>query len=150
METIVFAIKHAFSFTCKFPSNSQADSHGSTLLPFSLGYLHAMASLISLGLLYLTLDFVGLIMHLIDSGLCGANYASHSFRQGGASFAFQARVPIKLIKILGDWKSNAVMLFLTVSLTVRIQSINITIANQITHMANNSTFTITHQSPLWV
>ena len=37
-----------------------------------------------------------------------AKYAGHSFRRGGVSYAFQVGVPLELIKITGDWKSNAV------------------------------------------
>ena len=33
--------------------------------------------------------------------LSAKDYACHSFRRGGASFAFQSGVPIELIKLLG-------------------------------------------------
>ena len=52
-------------------------------------------------------------------------YASHSFREGGASFAFQSFVPVELIKMLGDWKSNSVLLYLTVLLSNRLRSANV-------------------------
>ncbi|XP_078360978.1 uncharacterized protein LOC144645323 [Oculina patagonica] len=58
-------------------------------------------------------------------GLSARDYACHSFRRGGASFAFQAGLPIDLINILGDWHSDAVLLYLTVPLSVRLESINI-------------------------
>ena len=35
--------------------------------------------------------------------LSAKNYACHSFRRGGASFAFQSGVPVELIKMLGAW-----------------------------------------------
>ena len=41
-----------------------------------------------------------------------------------ASFAFQSGVPVQLIKMLGDWKSDSVLLYLTVPLSIRLQSIN--------------------------
>ena len=53
------------------------------------------------------------------------DYACHSFRRGGASFAFQAGIPLKLIKILGEWYLDAVLLYLTVPLTIRLQSVNL-------------------------
>ena len=53
------------------------------------------------------------------------DYACHSFRWGGKSFAFQAGLPVKVIKILGDWHSDAVLLYLTVPLSVRLESINV-------------------------
>jgi integrase len=39
-------------------------------------------------------------------------YSSHSFRRGGASWAFRANVPSELIQIQGDWKSDAYKLYL--------------------------------------
>ena len=58
-------------------------------------------------------------------GLPASDYPCHSFRWGGESFAFQAGLPVKVIKILGDWHSNAVLLYLTVPLSVRLESINV-------------------------
>ena len=58
-------------------------------------------------------------------GLPAKEFACHSFRRGGASFAFQAGVPVELIKMLGDWHSDAVLLYLTVPLSVRIESVNV-------------------------
>ena len=52
-------------------------------------------------------------------------YAGHSFRQGGASFAFQTGVPVELIKMLGDWKSDSVLLYLSVPLNIRLQAVNL-------------------------
>ena len=61
---------------------------------------------------------------LVSLGLPDKDYVGHSFRRGGASYAFQAGIPIELIKILGEWKSDAVLLYLTVPLSIRLQSIN--------------------------
>ena len=58
-------------------------------------------------------------------GLPARDYACHSFRWGGESFAFQAGLPGKVIKIPGDWHSNAVLLYRTVPLSVRLESINV-------------------------
>ena len=63
-------------------------------------------------------------------------FASHSFRRGGASFAFQSGVPVELIKMLGDWKSDAVLLYLTVPLSIRLQSINMMSKAVIQHCAH--------------
>jgi len=46
-----------------------------------------------------------------------------TFHKGEASFAFQAGIPVELIKILGDWHSDTVLLYLTVPLTIRLQSV---------------------------
>ena len=36
-----------------------------------------------------------------------SQYAGHSFRRGGACWAFENNINIDLIRMLGDWKSNA-------------------------------------------
>jgi hypothetical protein len=38
-------------------------------------------------------------------------YAGHSFRRGGATFAFRLGVDHALIKLVGDWKSDAYLLY---------------------------------------
>ena len=58
-------------------------------------------------------------------GLSPGLYAGHSFRRGGAIHAFQAGVPVELIKMLGDWKSDSVQLYLTVPLQVRLMTANL-------------------------
>ena len=57
--------------------------------------------------------------------LIGSNpklYAGHSFRRGGASFAYQSGVPLELIKALGDWRSDTILIYLTMPLTIRLRS----------------------------
>jgi hypothetical protein len=39
-------------------------------------------------------------------GLDASQYAGHSFRRGGATYAFLAGVPEHLIRLMGDWKSD--------------------------------------------
>ena len=53
------------------------------------------------------------------------DYAGHSFRRGGVSFAYQSGVPLELIKMLDDWKSDSVLLYLTAPLYIRLQTINL-------------------------
>ena len=57
-------------------------------------------------------------------GLDPSEYGGHSFRRGGASLAYQAGLPVEAIKLLGDWKSDAVLLYLTVPLNMRLVSNN--------------------------
>lgn len=45
-------------------------------------------------------------------GLDPSGFSSHSFRRGGATWAFQCGVPSELIQILGDWKSDAYKTYL--------------------------------------
>lgn len=40
-------------------------------------------------------------------GLDPIAYSSHSFRRGGATTAFRAKVPPELIQLQGDWRSDA-------------------------------------------
>ena len=77
-------------------------------------------------------------------GLPDKDYAGQSFRRGGASYAFQAGIPIELIKILGDWKSDAVLLCLTVPLSIRLQSINEITKSLLPNNSNIYTLTILH------
>ena len=62
---------------------------------------------------------------LSELGFQASAYAGHSFRRGGASFAYSAGVPIELIKVLGEWQSDAVLLYLTIPLTIRLKMVNI-------------------------
>lgn len=45
-------------------------------------------------------------------GLDPTQYSGHSLRRGGCTFAFQAGVPVDLIRQHGDWKSNAYQQYL--------------------------------------
>lgn len=48
---------------------------------------------------------------LTAKGYNAAEFAGHSFRRGGASFAYQSGVPLHTIKQLGDWQSDAYCLY---------------------------------------
>ena len=45
----------------------------------------------------------------------------HSFRRGGASWAFQSGVPGELIQVMGDWASNAYKQYLEFTLQNKVQ-----------------------------
>lgn len=62
-------------------------------------------------------------------GLNPQDYSPHSFRRGGASFAFQAGVPERLIQQHGDWRSDVYLRYLTFSLSTRTQVADIMAAN---------------------
>ena len=56
-------------------------------------------------------------------GLAGFNekmLSSHSIRRGGASAAFSAQVPGELIKLIGDWKSEAYLRYLDICMQHKI------------------------------
>lgn len=106
----VTATNHALSFTSA-PANSQAfnwwdpSSNAVKCLTYSM--------------------FISKLKHhLAEIGVNPSNFAGHSFRRGGASFAYQSGVPIELIKALGDWQSDAVLIYLTMPLTIRLNSAN--------------------------
>ena len=42
-------------------------------------------------------------------------YFPHSFRGGGATFAFDCHIPSEIIKLRGDWKSDAYLVYLKLS-----------------------------------
>ena len=53
---------------------------------------------------------------LQSCGLDATSYSGHSFRRGAATTMFQAGLPGEIIQLLGDWKSDAYKLYLTVDL----------------------------------
>ena len=44
---------------------------------------------------------------LIQAGIDSEAYSGHSFRRGGATWAFHSGVSVETIRQLGDWKSNS-------------------------------------------
>ena len=52
------------------------------------------------------------------------DYAAHSFRRGGASWALQQGIPGEVIRVLGDWQSLAYLSYLSVPLTIRHQAMD--------------------------
>jgi len=65
---------------------------------------------------------VGAILSVIR--LSAKDHTCHSFHRGGASISFCSGVSVKLIKMLGDWHLDAMLLYLTVPLFIRLQSAN--------------------------
>ena len=58
---------------------------------------------------------------IVTLGLDAANYSPHSFRRGGATYAYQAGVPEHLIKLRGDWLSDVYQVYLSLPLPTRGQ-----------------------------
>ena len=54
-------------------------------------------------------------------GIQPSDYSGHSFRRGGASYALQCGLPTDLIKLQGDWSSNAYERYLHPSFELRKQ-----------------------------
>ena len=62
--------------------------------------------------------------YVVPLDLAGYNsvvFPGHSFRRGGATFAFAGEVPGELIQLHGDWASDAYLRYLDVSLHCRWQ-----------------------------
>ena len=70
------------------------------------------------GCCLLTSSYLRSILKRLTSriGLDPTGYSPHSFRRAGATFAFQPGVPDHLIKLHGDWRSNAYQAYLTLPL----------------------------------
>ena len=58
------------------------------------------------------------ISHL---GMDPRDYSPHSFRRGGATFAYQSGVPDHLIQLHGDWRSDAYQAYISLPLSTRSQ-----------------------------
>ena len=66
------------------------------------------------------------IKHLSSlNSLDPSHFSGHSLRRCGATFAFQFAIPAELIKLQGDWRSNAYMLYLSLPLADRLVLSNI-------------------------
>ena len=48
-----------------------------------------------------------------------AEYSSHSFCRGGTTFAFLCGIPMEVIKVLGNWSSDAFLAYLEFTLETR-------------------------------
>ena len=46
-------------------------------------------------------------------GLPAEHYSTHSLRRSGATHLLASGVPVELIKIIGDWKSDCIFKYLT-------------------------------------
>ena len=44
-----------------------------------------------------------------------SHFSPHSFRRGGATFAFDCHIPSEIIKLQGDWQSDAYLVYLELS-----------------------------------
>ena len=57
---------------------------------------------------------------LTEIGIDSSDYGSHSCRRGGATAAVAANVDIHLVKRHGNWKSDAVYLYVVDSVKARL------------------------------
>ena len=59
--------------------------------------------------------------YLSTIGLDSSQYSSHSFRRGGATFAFSIGVSGELIQSQGDWRSDAYKVYLEMDISDRVK-----------------------------
>jgi len=57
---------------------------------------------------------------LSQGGFPASKFSGHSFRRGGATYAFRCRVPVELISLQGDWSSDTVFLYIAQPLERRL------------------------------
>ena len=73
---------------------------------------------------FVSLTYCSFLYHLKRllklSGINADKYSGHSFRRGGATAAFKAGVPAELIKLHGDWQSEAYLKYLTFDMSQKL------------------------------
>ena len=70
-------------------------------------------------------NFASFLSNVITTlGLDSQSFSPHSFRRGGASFAFECNVPAELIKFQGDWCSDAYLVYLEMSSSQKRLAVN--------------------------
>jgi hypothetical protein len=66
-------------------------------------------------------DFVNKFKELVaQCGLDWTQYSGHSFRRGGATFAFRLGIGCDHIKYLGDWASDAYQRYQEMSIETQL------------------------------
>jgi len=58
--------------------------------------------------------------YIVSLGFNPAQYSPHSFRRGGATFAFNTGASPLFIKFLGNWSSDAYMVYLVLNTTQKL------------------------------
>ena len=65
-------------------------------------------------------SFVHTLRSILSScGIDASKYSGHSFRRGGASFAFACGIPAEIIKLQGDWRSSAYEKYISTPVELR-------------------------------
>ena len=55
-------------------------------------------------------------------GLDPKHFSSHSLRRGGATWAAQIGLPGEVIQMLGDWHSDAYLLYMSIPMSSKIRN----------------------------
>jgi hypothetical protein len=59
---------------------------------------------------------------IAKTGRDHTKFSSHSFRRGGASFAFKVGIPAETIKLLGDWQSDAFLRYIQIPMEKKVEA----------------------------
>ena len=71
---------------------------------------------------------------VVAVGLNPSNFSSRSFRQGGATFAFNSGAPTEFIKAQGDWRSDAYLVYLKLSTEKKLDILR-SVSVRLSHLA---------------
>ena len=71
---------------------------------------------------------------IISLGLPPSNFSCRSFRQGGATFAFNCGAPTEFIKAQGDWRSDAYLIYLKLSTEKKLDILQ-SISSRLSHLS---------------
>ena len=61
---------------------------------------------------------------------------------GGASFAYQSGIPLELIKALGDWRLDTILIYLTMPVSIRLRSSDMLCKAILTLTATHNTISV--------
>ena len=71
---------------------------------------------------YTQKEFLARLQKVLNScDLSDKEYSGHSFRKGGATWAFASGIPSDVIKLMGDWRSEAYQRYLQPTVTMKFQ-----------------------------
>jgi hypothetical protein len=103
----VAAVKAAFNHTCRSPVCGPA-----FLVPGPAGLKPLLYN-----------QFVAKLKLCITAiGLLAKDYSSHSLRRGGATWAAGIGLPADHIQMMGDWHSDAYLMYLSIPMSSKVQS----------------------------
>ena len=71
---------------------------------------------------------------VLAAGFIPQHFSSRSFRQGGATFAFNCGAPSEFIKAQGDWHSDAYLVYLKLSTQKKLDILH-SISTPLSHIS---------------
>ena len=59
---------------------------------------------------------------LHEAGIPSKGFTMHSYRRGGVTFLHSAKIPTQVIKLLGNWASEAYLHYIDITLNSQVQA----------------------------